>query len=269
MYLRYKYRTFPRFLFRQRGFNVFHCCIQKSATQWFRKFTRALSDCPGVKLTPIGAKNYIPRPWKVREVLEALPDGTIVSPLYIRYPDFMEIFGQRNFKAFFVMRDPRDIVVSDYFSLKETHPIKNEYFAEWRHRLNQVELREGLRLRIRNMDWNFFTVLDEWADADHPAIRLVQYEDFFSDRQTEVATDLVRFLGLSVRDEELKGILDRLCFRKKSGGRTAGEEDVSSHYRKGVAGDWMNYFDEDLKREFKSQTGRLLMKLDYEADENW
>jgi Sulfotransferase domain len=35
------------------------------------------------------------------------------------------------------------------------------------------------------------------------------------------------------------------------------------HYRKGVAGDWQNYFDSSLRRHFREVTGDLLDVLGY------
>jgi len=69
--------------------------------------------------------------------------------------------------------------------------------------------------------------------------------------------------------EMLLGIVYENDFSKKASGRKPGEEDVKSHYRKGVAGDWENHFNEEHKRFFKDNFNDLLIKLGYESDGNW
>ena len=64
-------------------------------------------------------------------------------------------------------------------------------------------------------------------------------------------------------------IIQEKSFEKMSGGRRQGQEDVRSHYRKGVPRDWKNHFNEDHIRVFKRDYGDLLIKLGYESDGDW
>ena len=67
----------------------------------------------------------------------------------------------------------------------------------------------------------------------------------------------------------LLGYVFQNRYAKKAEGRKQGEEDVKSHYRKGVAGDWVNYFDEKHRRAFKEKYNDLLIKLGYETTSDW
>jgi hypothetical protein len=67
----------------------------------------------------------------------------------------------------------------------------------------------------------------------------------------------------------LLGIIHRNRFAAKAGGRDRGDEDQSSHYRKGVAGDWRNHFTPVVEREFKDRWGDLVMTLGYEQNPDW
>jgi hypothetical protein len=58
-------------------------------------------------------------------------------------------------------------------------------------------------------------------------------------------------------------------FSAKAGGRKPGDEDVNSHYRKGVAGDWVNHLNAEHRQYFKSNFGDLLQKLGYEKSMDW
>jgi hypothetical protein len=66
-----------------------------------------------------------------------------------------------------------------------------------------------------------------------------------------------------------KRCVEAADFERVSGGRKRGEEDSSSLFRKGVAGDWRSVFTERDKRVFKEAAGELLIKLGYEDDDQW
>lgn len=73
----------------------------------------------------------------------------------------------------------------------------------------------------------------------------------------------------SIPEWLLKEILTKKSFRRLSGGRRRGQENVQSHYRKGIPGDWRNHLEAVHIRAFKSDHNDLLVKLGYETDDNW
>ena len=58
-------------------------------------------------------------------------------------------------------------------------------------------------------------------------------------------------------------------FERLTKGRERGQEDVMAHARKGIAGDWRNYFSDPVKQAFKTRYGGLLVATGYEKDLNW
>lgn len=46
--------------------------------------------------------------------------------------------------------------------------------------------------------------------------------------------------------------------------RQMGDENPMSHYRKGISGDWRNYFNEDIENYFQSKTSGIVRELGYE-----
>ena len=67
----------------------------------------------------------------------------------------------------------------------------------------------------------------------------------------------------------LARILKRHSFIRNTNGRKQGQENVTHHYRKGVAGDWRNYFTPRVTKEFKQRYGDLLIELGYESSHDW
>lgn len=96
----------------------------------------------------------------------------------------------------------------------------------------------------------------------------VRYEDLLVRPYEEVAR-LLAFLGADASDEVVEECVRSASFENLSGGRERGEEDPSSFYRKGVAGDWKNVFTEEDRRIFKEAAGDLLVELGYEEDDDW
>ncbi|HVD43791.1 MAG TPA: sulfotransferase domain-containing protein, partial [Rubrobacter sp.] len=96
----------------------------------------------------------------------------------------------------------------------------------------------------------------------------VRYEDLLEHPNEEVER-LLGFLGVDTDETLVEHCVSSASFEKLSRGRERGEEDPSSFYRKGVAGDWENYFTEEDRRVFKEEAGELLIRLGYERDLDW
>jgi hypothetical protein len=62
----------------------------------------------------------------------------------------------------------------------------------------------------------------------------------------------------------LDEILERHSFKKLAKGRVKSQEDVRSHYRKGVSGDWRNHFKEVHIQRFQKLFPGVIEKLGYE-----
>ena len=71
------------------------------------------------------------------------------------------------------------------------------------------------------------------------------------------------------RTISLLGVVYDQRFEKYAKGRSKGQEDTGSHYRRGVGGDWVNHFEPEHVARFKERHGDLLLKLGYESDPDW
>jgi hypothetical protein len=96
----------------------------------------------------------------------------------------------------------------------------------------------------------------------------VRYEDLLAEPVGEVRR-LLEFLGADSDEEVARRCVEAASFEQLSGGRPQGEEDSSSFYRKGIAGDWKNHFTEEDRRVFNEEAGELLIRLGYEEGPRW
>jgi hypothetical protein len=238
--------------------NVFHCAVRKTASQW----VKALLSDP-VFYRHSGLLPYDPRPYRWQHP-QAFPLGRAVSCLFVSHKKFTTIPKPDHYRTFFVLRDPRDIVVSSYFSTRSSHTPMGD-IPEVRKVLQEKPLKEGLLYVIGNLSRKgTFRNLRSWATAPAAeAVRLFRYEDLTGERQADEVDRLMRHCGITLPPAELAGLLSRYSFSRMRGEReTTGRV---SHYRKGKPGDWRNHFDDDIHEAFAAATGDLIELLGYPA----
>lgn len=248
--------------------NLYHCCTQKTASQWFRRIFSSdlFFRSTGLLMVPYrgiddGAGGV---GLNRARITEAFPKHTMVTHLYVDHPTYAAIPKPGSHKSFFVMRDPRDIVVSWYFHALSPTTAQLGPIPDMRRRLVGESFDEGMRYVIDTVI-GFGTVDAQmsWLRATpDPAVAIFRYEDLAADNRAFLAR-LFAHLDIGMPDGDFDRLVDRFAFHRLSGGRTAGEEDPQSHYRKGVPGDWRNYFDADLERYFRAAAGDALDILGY------
>jgi hypothetical protein len=96
----------------------------------------------------------------------------------------------------------------------------------------------------------------------------VRYEDLLV-RPNEEVERLLDFLGVDTDERLVEHCVSSASFEKLSRGRQRGQEDPSSFYRKGVAGDWKYLFDGHDRQIYKEEAGELLIRLGYEKNGGW
>lgn len=163
-----------------------------------------------------------------------------------------------------ILRDPRDVIVSSCFYLAQLPENQGGWgesfrnFEEHKRIISIIENGAFLRLRLRR--WN-----------QYPYAHKVRYEVLLSDPIDELQR-LLTFLGIRLGKARIRKICNKHSFKKQAG-RNRGDEDKSAFLRKGIAGDWSNYFDEEVKKAFKyscdGDWNDLLVELGYEENRDW
>lgn len=163
-----------------------------------------------------------------------------------------------------VIRDPRDMVISNIFYLANLSPE----LGGWPE-LRDLPVNERIKTYLKKGVFDL-ELLEKWT-AYTPSYK-VHYERLLESPAT-VIKQLFEHVGLNVPDVECQRIVKNTAFAKLSGGRKTGEEDSTSFFRKGVAGDWRNYFGEEelecFKTEYNGGWNKLLVRLGYERTHDW
>jgi len=250
--------------------NVYHFGIQKTGSVWIQS---VLCDLVVYKYS--GLLPYRVRGVRRRNQMEEVqfsrpfPQGRIVTKLYISYENFLKIPKPDNYVAFFVLRDPRELVVSWYFSTRDSHIVKQEpdrLLYRARKQLRSMSVEEGLYYCIRKFrEKGKFDLLRSWGRGavDDSSVKIVRFEDLAGPHSVQRFGELFKFLDIQIPEPELEDLVYAYSFRTLTG-RRPGQEDTKSHLRSGCADSWRYYFKDGLLEYFENQSEGLCAQLGYD-----
>jgi LPS sulfotransferase NodH len=204
----------------------------------------------------------------------------LLGPRFVE--EIHEIYPEA--RVIHIIRDGRDQAVSfihqqgNRAKRGRTHRLSPEELARSeayrRSPRKLVEVSEGmfaektLRKAAQNWDLRVGRAVEDGPALFGDRYTEVRYEDLL-ERPNEEVERLLGFLGVDTEETLVERCVSSASFEKLSKGRERGQEDPSSFYRKGVAGDWKNHFTEEDRRVFKEEAGELLIRLGYENDGGW
>jgi hypothetical protein len=167
-------------------------------------------------------------------------------------------------RGFHVVRDPRDVLISDYWSRLKSHQASEDWKIRLREELEALSLEEGL---VHMLDRaTYFEQIRDWPGETPDNLLTLRYEDLLADEQARFR-EIHDHLQLKLTRDELVEIV-RSCSFETVTGRSKGAEQVDAHRRKATAGDWRNYLKPgtELYKTVRSRIGGLVTKLGYDWD---
>jgi hypothetical protein len=182
-----------------------------------------------------------------------------------------------------MIRDGRDVVVSDHFMRLRDRDF-NAYPGTGPEDARRAYVRYYEGGGGKGPECPFFSedtlgmLLENWARSIRgglrakelygPACYSVKYEELVEN--PKLLKGILEFLGVKSDDGTVAWIVDTCSFERFAEGRKRGEANLNSEYRKGVIGDWKNYFTDRDREQFKhSEAGELLIELGYEKSMGW
>jgi hypothetical protein len=204
-------------------------------------------------------------PEQILANLARIRRGTIGWGYLPAYPEFVKVLNQPDWTTFFIIRDPRDALISQIFyatEINQDHRMRGYYLSlpDMDSRLRAaiggvrdegVYLPDILRRYERFKGW-----------FNCPEVMVIRFEDFRIDPQ-RLITSMIDFLErkdfrLQVsREQAMQRVIEAVQPKK------------SPTFRKGHSGEWRNYFKEEHRQQFKQVAGNLLVEMGYEQDESW
>jgi hypothetical protein len=98
--------------------NIYHASVQKTGSHWVKSI---FSDPRIRRYTHL--HSYPGHRYEWTEFHTRFPKYHFVPGLFISYGSYEEIRKPEHYKTFYIIRDPRDIVVSGYCSIRVPHRL--------------------------------------------------------------------------------------------------------------------------------------------------
>lgn len=178
----------------------------------------------------------------------------------------------------YVVRDGRDVMVSCYFHMLSdllAGGKYHRYYAVFREfdlkapaQVNLPKFIESQAFVSPCRDGNWGKHVSAYLKLDQPGLKLLKYEDLRTD-PVGAFSDLVEAMTGSKADEnQVRETIGRFSFERLAG-RSPNSENTNSYLRKGVVGDWRNYFNRESALAFDKHFGDALIQWGYETDRSW
>lgn len=181
----------------------------------------------------------------------------------------IEVLESLNFRCLFIIRDPRDVVVSavHYIVGHPHHPLRNRYVREFSS-IDEMILAtiDGRAPLERERGWRSIgEELERYGGwLPYELGYVVRFEDLIGEkgggdreRQREEIAAIAAFVGRPLSGRALDGVMHNVWGHG------------SATFRKGQAGDWRRYFTEAHREAFKREAGEKLVELGYEDCTDW
>jgi hypothetical protein len=194
------------------------------------------------------------------ERIKALQRNTFLVRHISHTPDeLMPLLAELGFRVVVLVRDPRDVIVSN-IHMRKYH----EGYRKGLPPFPDMSIEEILNWELDTYTETYIKRIPSWVNLQHPRVIAVRYEDLQADTLKELCR-IRDFLGVRVSKRRLTQIVENNRFEKVNQ-RPKGQENKHSHNRKGIVGDYKNFFSIVQQERLNEVLQSSLLHLGYEVD---
>jgi hypothetical protein len=247
---------------------IFGNAMAKSGSHLLAQFLEGIASISPFVFTADHPIRTITREGRHRSDKRVLHDLSRLKPgdigwgyIPAREP-FMRVLTSEDYISYFILRDPRDKIISHIFFAMDIHP--SHAMRDYYHSLPTMEERieatiDGVPGLIGSIDESYASHR-AWLSAR--AVIKVRFEDLIHNRDASLEHMLAplfdRFLLKHIEKSELITHLNEKMSPQKS--RT---------FRAGTTGAWRDHFTPRNIEQFKEVAGDLLIEMGYVDDHTW
>lgn len=178
-------------------------------------------------------------------------------------------------KTIHMVRDGRDVMVSAYHYFLLNSGVSESTRSFWTSLMprdvNINDVRSGMPAFIRqfhshyrsgfsNKTWAVF--IDCYDRYDE--VSVVRYEDLLQNPE-EVLHNLLSSWDIKTDASTIRNAVEKYSFKNQK----RDDHSASNFLRKGIVGDWKNFFNKESAKVFDLYAGDALIKAGYEKDKTW
>jgi hypothetical protein len=182
--------------------------------------------------------------------------GILYSPLRKYFP----IPSIEEYRIILMLRDPRDVIVSHYYSMAYSHALspnkeRQEELLSRRSKYQQQSVDEY----ARDISEQFYMIYSEYCDnfIKRRNITFLKYEDFILDFEKWIF-QLSKILGVYLTPE------DKSYLFELKGGKRKVSEDPSKHVRKAIPGDFRDKLTKETQKFLNQKFEYIFQVMGYE-----
>jgi sulfotransferase 6B1 len=202
---------------------------------------------------------------EILQDLKNIPDGVIGWGYVDATKENASFLTSTGRVTYFIYRDPRDMLVSQVFFATDMH--EEHGMHEYYNSLPNFE--ERLKVAITGIAKDGLKMVSvkqryegvfQWLEQKN--VLCIRFEDLINNRDTTLnqMLDEVEKTGYKIptsREKSLSVLIEAIQPKK------------SHTFRSGKTGGWQEIFTEEHKKLFKDVAGDLLVKLNYEKNNDW
>lgn len=231
--------------FDSRQTDILICSYPKSGTHWSCEIIRMLMEEKEELQTTCIVDTILEEMPNLEKLDDAIDPRRLNSHLPVRFLPRKHI--QNKYRLVHVIRNPKDICVSYYHHAKQdivTGPIGTweDYFKKF------------LSGEVPYGSWFMYVKGMEELQREYPQFLLIYYENLHKDLKNTVQK-LADFLGVTTTHDKIQKIIQATKFENMSKGGFI--------FRKGITGDWRNFFTENQNRHFEYHFNREMRNSSY------
>ncbi len=243
----------------------------KSGTTWVENF---ISHLPGYNPRVLGGDQELLRYHELPlDAFRMIPKrGYSAIKTHINPSESnIDILIRNGVKRVLVMyRDPRDIVVSNYYYVLKNNPWKPEdpFYLDYTKTSKEEALTHSLNMVVGNYsEW-----IRGWKnveeDNNNIACLFLKYEDLRNNPE-ENFKKILSFFRVSLSEAKFNKLMMDRESKTHNIFPSSFMPGNRSTKRKGISGEWKSVLNDEQKKIFKEEIGSLLIELEYERNFEW
>lgn len=213
----------------------------KSGSTWLREIVKHCIQCEAIppRYALRQLSHWVNEAQIPRLLLDSEVTGPFLSKSHIYLPESIaRLLKFDNIRILNVEREIKDVVVSAYFHYKRDYK-KNVSFLDYYWSLGRLKAAEVLEYNAN------------WPNDDFRIFK-TSYEALTKHFESEVER-LGAFLGICLSHGRVLEIKDKTSIQRlRQNWDEENKEEAERFFRKGIVGDWVNYFDLDAERDIEN-----------------